>query len=445
MEITMLSQVMWYAIFKIKMKQHTRTNTTDITGKSKNVVNPSFGAKANRISLLFYKAKVNIKFAVLAILLFSLTPKNLLEQPKQLSVLQPLNSSSLASPTRVPLKTLKFHVQAIRQELPSWAKLLPIPSRRSGQENSEVVYNLKTPPKFKYSQELEAIVNDVVNLTTANSFSKTPLSITLIDAKTGETAGYQENTLRYPASVVKIFWMVALYGQIESSAWENEDSFIPYITKMIKESDNEAASFIIDQVTDTKSSSQLNSEKVKILKNKRQGINRFFQKASYKDINISQKAFPIDYLNLSEPKGSELQMLGSPIWDWNKITSKQAARLIYEVCYSKQAISQQASTKMCGFLKRDLNPNAWQKKTSDFNPVQSFLGESLSNTNVRFYSKAGLTSLARGEAAMVATENNQKTYILAIFAQDSTYASDSQIFPRISRLVYERMNARKAK
>jgi beta-lactamase class A len=416
---------------------------TDSTGKSQNMLNSSFRVKPDRISLLYYGTKVNVGLAILGTLLITLIPKNLLEKPRKLAVNSPKASfvSGSAFPAKASTpKSLKL--QAIPQPLPSWGKSLPIPSRQPRQEDSEVVYNLKTPPNFKHSQELQVIVDDVINLATVNNLSKAPLSITLIDAKTGETAGYQEDTQRYPASVVKMFWMVALYAQIESGIWENEDSFIPYITKMIKESDNEAASFILDHFTNTQSSSELSSEKFKILKNKRQAINRFFQKAGYKNINISQKAFPVDYLDLQEPKGSELQMLGNPIWDWNKITTKQAARLIYEVCYSEQAISQQTSKKICGFLKRDLNPNVWQKYSLDFNPIEGFFGQSLSNTNVRFYSKAGLVSLARGEAAMVATENNEKIYILAIFAQDSTYASNSQIFPAISRLVYKRMNAR---
>jgi hypothetical protein len=434
-------------ILKVEMKQNKQTDSTDSTGKSKNMLNSSFRVKPNRISLLYYGTKVNVGLAIVGTLLVTLIPKNLLEKSGKLAVSQSLNSptTSFASRSRFTAKAStpkSLKLRSIPQALPSWGKSLPIPSRQAGQEDLEVVYNLKTPPNFKHSQELQVIVNDVLNLATVNNLSKAPLSITLIDAKTGETAGYQEDTLRYPASVVKMFWMVALYAQIENGIWENEDSFIPYITKMIRESDNEAASFILDQFTNTQSSSELSSDKFKSFKNKRQGINRFFQKASYKDINISQKAFPVDYLNLSEPKGNELQMLGNPIWDWNKITTKQAARLIYEVCYSEQAISQQTSKKMCKLLKRDLNPNVWQKDSFGFNPIQSFFGESLSNTNVRFYSKAGLVSLARGEAAMVATENNEKTYILTIFAQDSTYASNSQIFPAISRLIYQRMNAR---
>lgn len=335
--------------------------------------------------------------------------------------------------------------------LPAWAiaKSLPIPSRQAGQGNSVFTYNLKTPPNFKPSRELQAIVNELVNLTLVRGLPTKPLSITLINAKTGENAGYQQDKLRYPASVVKMFWMEILYSQIESGLWAKEVDFIPYIAKMIQESDNEAASFIIDKITDTQSALDLNDEQLKIWINKRQQLNRFFQEAGYKDINISQKTFPIPYLKLTEPKGSDLEIRRDstkpeqPIR--NKITTEQAARLLYETCYVKQAISPKASQKMCEWLKRDLNPKAWKKQPlilDEFNPIRAFFGESLSNTDVELYSKAGWTSNSRQEAALVATRDGETIYILVIFADNSEYAKDEKIFPKMSRLVYRRMTTR---
>ncbi|MDR9896022.1 class A beta-lactamase-related serine hydrolase [Aetokthonos hydrillicola Thurmond2011] len=331
--------------------------------------------------------------------------------------------------------------------LPDWAsaKSHLIPSRYPGKENSEVTYNLKTPPSFRQSEKLQAIVNNVVHFTAAKNLPTKMLSITLIDTKTGEIAGYQQDIPRYPASVVKMFWMVVLYAQIESGIWKNEDAFIPYLSKMIKESDNEAASFIVDQVTNTHSEPELDSKRFKIWKNKRQQLNRFFQQAGYKNINISEKTFPIYYINLPEPTGSELQMLGSPISEWNKITTKQAARLLYEICELKQAVSPQASQKMCEWITRNLNPKNWQKdlaKSDTFNPVKTFFGESLFDKDVQLHSKAGWVSIARSEAAMVTTENSSTSYILAIFGEDSSYANDTEIFPQISRLVYNYMTSR---
>ncbi|WP_026733116.1 serine hydrolase [Fischerella sp. PCC 9605] len=371
-----------------------------------------------------------------SLLLVSATTSN--QKPLSLFTTQQQSSTQFPakSSSRKPL-----NLRAIRPPRPDWAiaKSLPIPSRQLGKEYSEVAYNLTTSPDFSQSQELQRIVNDIVKLATAKGLPRKGLSITLIDANTGETAGYQQDIPRYPASVVKMFWLAVLYAQIENGIWNNEDDFTPYIAKMIKESDNEAASYIVDQITGTRSQSRLKSAKFQKLKNKRQQLNRFFQQAGYKHINISQKTFPLYYLNLSRPKGSELQMLGKTVWNSNKITTKHAARLMYEICYLKQAVSEQASQKMCKWLKRDLNPEAWQDPNLySFNPVRGFFGQSLSKANVSFHSKAGWTSRSRTEAAMVSTEDN-KSYILTIFAQNSAYANDGEIFPQISRLVYKRM------
>jgi len=359
-----------------------------------------------------------------------------------------LLSSYLQRESVKPSSLESFTSPSASTVLPAWAvaQSLPIPSRQLGREDSEVVYNLKMPPEFRQSQELQTIVNDVVHLATAKGLPTKPLSITLIDAKTGETAGYQQDTLRYPASVVKMFWMVALYAQLEAGIWRNELDFHPYITKMIKDSDNDASSFIVDQITNTQSLPELKGKDLKKWLYKRQKLNRFFQQAGYKDIDISQKTFPILYLKLSEPKGSDLQLrlnpnhLVQPIR--NKITTSQAARLLYETCYLGRAISAKASQEMCRWLNRDLNPKIWKKEPpnlNEFNPIKAFLGEFLADTDVQFYSKAGWTSGSRQEAALVATADGKSIYILAIFADDLAYAKDEKIFPKISRLVYNRM------
>jgi beta-lactamase class A len=417
-------------------------------------------------------SRVTVGLSTLMILLASLTTKYLAEQfvkssvgnrlnlqiaPSSPAILAPISTQQKlkSSPTPSPLPTVSVVVTSTHQKfksptpppVPDWAiaQSLPVPSRQPGKQNLEVIYNLKKSLNFKHSQKLQAIINDVVQLAVAQSLPKKPLSVTLINAKTGETAGYQQDTPRYPASVIKMFWMVTLYAQIESGIWKNEKDFSPYVAKMIQESDNEAASFILDLVTGTRSHSKLNLEKFKYWENQRQQVNRFFRQANYKKISIIQKTFPIDYIHLPKPEGSESQLLENS-QNWNRITTKQAARLLYEICYTKQAVSPQASQKMCGWLERDLNPKDWQPADSyDFNPVRAFFGESLSATHVHLYSKAGWTSFARAEAAMVVTQKSKATYILAIFAQDSNYADDVEIFPKMSRLVYEQMNSQNSK
>ena len=243
-----------------------------------------------------------------------------------------------------------------------------------------------------------------------------------------------------------MFWMVALEGQLENDIWKNPQDFNLYISKMIENSDNDASSFILDHITNTKSQDKLPDNQFTVWLNQRDSVNRFFRSAGYEGININQKTYPIYYLRMEEPEGTESQMRGdseSPLR--NVITTDHSARLIYEVCAAKQAISAAASEKMCGLLKRDLKPEAWKTdpETSEgFNPILGFSGQSLPDSEVNFYSKAGLTSTTRQEAAFVTTKDNSTAYILSIAGGDRLYSSDYKLFPKMSSIVFEKMKSR---
>ncbi len=362
--------------------------------------------------------------------LYALIHKPVQEQPLQQPIPQP-TSLSFVLPSS-----------------PTWSTTdsRPIPFRQPGHENVGVVYNLRTPPEFKQNQELQTIVNNVVNLAGDRGFPTKSLSITLIDAKTGEIAGYQQETLKYPASVAKMFWMVFLYAQIANGVWSDEAGFYPYIARMIQESDNEAASFIVDKISDTEFERRLDAEEFETWRKKREQVTHFFEQAGYEGINLTHKTYPIASLKLLKPKGSEVRIRKNPDDPKdpfrNEITTFHSARLIYEMCYLQQAISPEISQKMCGWLKRDLNPEVWKNQQQGFNPIIGFLGQSLADAGVNFYSKAGWTTGTRQEAALVATPDGKTIYILAIGADDSMYAKDWQIYPKMSRFVYEQMVAR---
>ena len=312
-------------------------------------------------------------------------------------------------------------------------------------KNTEFVYNVTTPPNFKHSEKLQSIVNELVEIAADQNLPTQLLSITLIDAKTGEIAGYQQDELRYPASVVKMFWLVAIYAQIEKGTLAKAKGLDENIDKMIKKSDNNGASFILDKITDTESQPELKEEEFKIWLNKREKVNRFFLNAGYDGININQKTYPVPAINLTEPQGTELQMRGNPEAPIrNTIKTKHSARLIYEICVTKQAVSLAASQKMCELLKRDLRPESWGKDSLDiqeFNPIRGLLGEGLTEADIEFYSKAGLTSTSRHDAAVVSKRDGETVYVLAISGSDRAYAVDWETFPKMSRLVFNRMTA----
>ncbi|MEL6461613.1 MAG: serine hydrolase [Cyanobacteria bacterium J06621_15] len=307
-------------------------------------------------------------------------------------------------------------------------------------DSSDLAYNIQTSPKLNKNKKLQKIVNEVVNFTESQKFPTQSLSITIIDVETGEYAGYQQERLRYPASVVKLFWMVNLYAQIEKGIL-SEEEFPQYLDAMIKKSDNEAASYIIDRITKTEYKQNIKGEEYKKWRTKRLKINQYFQQAGYDNINISQKTFPIPSLKLSRAKGSELKLRDNPRKPIrNKISTQQAARLLYEI-YQNQSVSEKSSLKMAELLNIDAetrNVLRDEINLDEFNPVRGFLSASLPN-NVDFKGKAGWTSNSRNDAGIITTPNG-KTYILVVFGENKAYAYDWQIFPDISKLVFNRMN-----
>jgi beta-lactamase class A len=304
-------------------------------------------------------------------------------------------------------------------------------------------YNIKTPPNPVYSQELQGIVDEAVNIATSKGLPAESLSISLMDVSNSKThtfAGYQNQTLRFPASVAKLFWMAAFYSAIEKGLiTEKESAFKDDLEQMIRVSNNDAASRLLDKITDTKSGGRLAGEDLQTWLKKRTQINTFFQSAGYNDLRISTKNYPISYLRQEGPIGRDLQLRGDasvPIR--NQVTTDQAARLIYEI-YTRQAVSSVASRKMAYLLTRDLDPKVWKK--DHLNSIQGFLGESLP-PNIYFGSKVGYTSTSRSEAAFVRTLDDRAIYILVVFADNPAYSNDHTAFPAISRYVFDRLNAR---
>jgi beta-lactamase class A len=319
------------------------------------------------------------------------------------------------------------------------------PTTPIGIKDRTFVYRVIGQTNFKPSLKLQKIVDRIVNYSASKKLPTSALSITIIDAKTGEKADYNGSIERYPASVVKLFWLVAIYQQI-STVTANEIELKSAIEQMILKSDNQGASQVLDTITNTKSTSiELPANELNIQKQQRQSLNEFFQQAGYSaNINVSQKTFPIPQQNIMEPKGFDKQLRGDNPQKptRNKITTDDAARLMYEIV-NAQAIDPETSKKMRSLLTRNTNPSFWKKQPPnpvDFNPVESFFGEGLPATKTEnIVSKAGWTSASRQEVAFIKSKDKQTRYILAVFGDDAAYGKSKKIFPEISNLVYNEM------
>ena len=308
-------------------------------------------------------------------------------------------------------------------------------------EDLGFAYNVRRQPYKRNNSQLQEIVDELVNIAEEKGLPTGPLSISLIDVSNPEVhtfAGYKSQVLRYPASVSKLFWMAAFYGAVEEGLIDDEPRFHQDLILMMQKSHNDSASRLLDVITDTKSGVKLEGKKLNTWLEKRKSVNDFFQKADYQGLIVSTKNYPRYSPSQKGPVGRDRQLRKKDgKFLRNLISTDHATRLIYEI-YTRQAVSPKYSRRMAYLLTRDLSPEVWQN--DPYNGVESFLGESLP-TNIYFGSKVGLTSKDRMDVAFVRTLDDKAIYILAIFAEDTAYVDDKEIFPKLSRHVYDRMIA----
>lgn len=297
-----------------------------------------------------------------------------------------------------------------------------------------------TPDLIREQNKLDAIRKNIVEICEKRGHSTANLSIMIIDLNSGASSFYQEQQLRYPASVVKIFWLTyasAFITQTSQALSNEHPKLIEDLTLMMRKSDNNATSNVIDTITRTESGEKLSPAEFDIWSEKRKSMNQFFENHyGFKGINISQKVFPIPDIDYSSPEGRDLQIRGdnpdAPIR--NKLSVQQAAYLMHFIVQDNFIHPQ-----LKELLKWDLNSFDWKSPSIDyFNPIKSFFGESLPK-DIVFYSKSGWTTQTRSEVAYIATPDDKTKYILTIFTEGANYAKDETLFPEISKTAFNAM------
>mgnify|MGYP002467711173 CR=1 FL=1 len=305
--------------------------------------------------------------------------------------------------------------------------------------STKLSYNINKQPPFRENKELQAIVEEVRQKIQNRGFSSADLSISLVDLSLRPCcryASYKDQTPRFPASISKLFWIVAYYAQEKEKVITSGTIPESHLEKMINRSDNEISSDVLDVITETRSKQELPDSEFNDWHRKRLSVNDFFKDAGYKKINLSQKNFPIPKLDLMSPEGFDLKMRQKPgKIERNYVTTYDVARLLYEI-EKQQAVSREHSEKIKGFMKRNLDLNYWKK--IQYNSVQGFFPEKLP-LDAQVFSKVGWYSGSRQDAAIIYSPDRNSRYILVIFGNNKKYAEDEEIFPVLSQLVYDKM------
>ena len=105
---------------------------------------------------------------------------------------------------------------------------------------------------------LQELVNDAAHTALTKfadkKLTEAQLSITLIDLRDAQhpvTASFRGNERVYPASVVKLFYFVAVHRWLEDKKIEKTDELKRAVRDMIVDSSNEATQYVVDVLTHT--------------------------------------------------------------------------------------------------------------------------------------------------------------------------------------------------
>lgn len=226
----------------------------------------------------------------------------------------------------------------------------------------------------------------------------------------------------YPASVVKLFYLVAIHEWLEKGMVGLSRELERAMRDMIIESSNDATSLVVDVLTGTTSGPVLPPEPFETWKFQRNLVNRYFQSFGWEElqtINVNQKPWG------DGPYGRERAFLGELMENRNMLTTNAVARLLHSIV-GGVAVSSARSRSMLALLERNLT--APQVSSSDDeNQISGFLGQSLP-PEAKLWSKAGWTSQVRHDAAYIELPD-ALPYLLVVFTEGQRVSRDPTILP----------------
>ncbi len=278
---------------------------------------------------------------------------------------------------------------------------------------------------FSTSTELQSLVDraahDALEKFTTNKLAADQFAITLVDLNGAQpaTASYRGGERIYPASIVKLFYLVAAHRWMEDGRLKDTEELRHGMRDMIVDSCNEATGLVVDSVTDTTSGPELSAEELEQWHDKRNAVNRYFASLGYTNINANRKPWN------DGPYGRERQSVKThKADDRNMLTSDATARLMTEIM-TDRAVTAERCRQMLELLHRD---PADQKEEGQ---VKGFIGETLP-TGVKLWSKAGWTSQTRHDCAAIELPGGKK-FVLTIFTVG--HANEPEILQTLARSV----------
>ncbi len=283
--------------------------------------------------------------------------------------------------------------------------------------NFEMETFLKNLIKQLESESRPNLHNNI-SVTWVNYKDKPPASLG------GEGAGWLEDKLIYPASVIKLFYACAI------EEWLNKDLLIDCaelrraLSEMIINSSNDATSYIVDLLTATTSGPSLKDQRWEIWKKQRNIINKWlksFNWDEFNSINCCQKTWS------EGPFGRDSDFYGKNNENKNSLSTIATGKLL-EALMTGILLNPKSTHNIKKLLFRSLD--ILKRKEDKENQIDGFIGEGLPKGS-KLWSKAGFMSEARHDATWFITPN-KNTMLLIVFCKGKNLAKDNSLLPSIA-------------
>ena len=238
-------------------------------------------------------------------------------------------------------------------------------------------------------------------------------------------AGWRGEQARYPASVVKLLYLVAAEAWLQQQLIADTAELRRALADMIRDSSNDATALVLDLLTGTSSGPELEPEALARWGRQRQLVNQWCEQLHWPEwqgCNACQKTWG------DGPYGRERQFYGADLSNRNRLNTDFTARLLHGVM-AGALVSPPAGLRMQELLSRSLC--ASQRAADPENQVDGFLGEGLPE-GAQLWSKAGWMSQARHDAAYIESEG-QAPMLLVVFSEGRERAQDAALLPALCR------------
>ncbi len=238
----------------------------------------------------------------------------------------------------------------------------------------------------------------------------------------------------YPASVVKLFYLLAIHEWLEKGMIETSAELERAMRDMIVDSSNDATSLIVDVLTGTTSGPELPPGPFETWKKQRHIVNRYLQSLAWEElhtVNVCHKTWG------DGPYGRERAFYGELLENRNMLTTNAIARLLHAIV-GGVAVSPRRSQEMMNIMKRSLNPEDLPKDVEE-DQITGFFGGILPQS-AKIWSKAGWTSSVFHDAAYIEIPDKHP-YLLVVFTEGKENAKSREILPFVSQQVMEAVSS----